>query len=193
MKIISGGQTGVDRAALDVALKHGIECGGWCPAGRLDELGRIPDRYPVKELEEGSFAERTLRNVKDSAGTTIIYFGRPRGGSEFTVECCKQWRRPHKLIDAAKISTEDAAQTIVDFVREGKIDILNVAGPRQSEWPGGYDYAARALECFLNSIMSKSRSRSKSRITRSVALSQGRAAPRNKPGSKRRANKSKRR
>jgi hypothetical protein len=156
VKIVSGGQTGVDRAALDVALKHGIECGGWCPAGRLDELGRIPDRYPVKELERGSFAERTLQNVKDSDGTVIISFGQPRGGSEFTLQCCNQLQRPHKLIDAAKTSAEDAAQSIVDFVREHKIDILNVAGPRQSEWADGYDYAARALEVFLNSSTSKS-------------------------------------
>src|ERR671931_202999 len=78
MKIVSGGQTGVDRAALDVALKHGIECGGWCPAGRLDEVGRIPDRYPLRELAQGSFADRTLENVKDSDGTIVIYFGEPR-------------------------------------------------------------------------------------------------------------------
>jgi len=73
VEIISGGQTGVDRAALDVALKNGIDCGGWCPTGRLDEVGRIPDRYPLKELEHGGFTERTLQNVKDSEGTVIIY------------------------------------------------------------------------------------------------------------------------
>ena len=65
VKIISGGQTGVDRAALDAALKHGIDGGGWCPTGRLDEFGRIPDRYPLKELEQGSFAERTLQNANE--------------------------------------------------------------------------------------------------------------------------------
>ena len=149
MKIISGGQTGVDRAALDVALKHGIGCGGWCPAGRLDELGRIPERYPLKELEHGSFAERTLQNVKDSDGTVVIYFAELRGGTEFTVQCCLEQKRPHQLIDAAKTSAEDAAKSIVDFVRKRKIDILNVAGLRQSEWTDGYDYTSRALENFL--------------------------------------------
>jgi hypothetical protein len=149
VKIISGGQTGVDRAALDVALKHGIKCGGWCPAGRVDEFGRIPSRYPLKELEHGSFAERTLQNVKDSNGTIIIYFAQLGGGTEFTVECCQQLQRPHKLIDAAKISAEDGAQLVANLVREHKIEILNVAGPRQSEWPGGYEYAFRALEIFL--------------------------------------------
>ena len=172
MKIISGGQTGVDRAALDLALKHGIACGGWCPAGRLDEFGRIPDRYPLNELKPenkegrspdrpggletaapwqqgGIFAERTLANVRDSEGTIIIYSGQLRGGTEYTVECCKQLPLPHQLIDASKLSTEEASRLISDFVGTNRIDILNVAGPRQSEWAEGYDYAFRALEAFV--------------------------------------------
>jgi putative molybdenum carrier protein len=172
VKIISGGQTGVDRSALDIALKHGIECGGWCPAGRLDEFGRIPERYPVQELEQGSkegrspdrpggletaapwekhgtFAERTMANARDSDGTIIVYCDQLRGGTEYTVECCEQLRQPHQLIDASKVSVEGAAKLIADFVRNHKIDILNVAGPRQSEWPEGYDYAYRALDAFL--------------------------------------------
>jgi hypothetical protein len=160
VKIISGGQTGVDRAALDVALKYGIECGGWCPAGRLDELGRIPDRYPVKELEEGSFAERAWQNVKDSDGTMIIYFDKLRGGTEYTVECCNKLQRPHVLIDAAKTSSECAAKLMVDLVQNHKIDILNVAGPRESEWANGYTYAFRTLEIFLNGQQCHSPARS---------------------------------
>jgi hypothetical protein len=167
LKIISGGQTGVDRAALDAAMKHGIDCGGWCPAGRLDEFGRIPDRYPLKELEDadkegrsprreadrpGGFADRTLQNVKDSDGTVVIYFGEPRGGTKFTVQCCTEQKRPHKLIDAAQLSAERAAELIAEFVREQKIRTLNVAGPRQSEWPDGYDYAFGALEIFLSAL-----------------------------------------
>ncbi len=152
VKIISGGQTGVDRAALDLALKHGVDCGGWCPAGRLDEFGRIPDQYPVQELDAGGFSERTLQNVKDSDGTVIIYTGKLGGGTEQTVRFCQKLRRPYQLIDAAKISAEDAAKLIADFVRDHEIDLLNVAGPRQSEWPEGYDYASRALEAFLNAL-----------------------------------------
>ena len=152
VKIISGGQTGVDRAALDLALKHGVDCGGWCPAGRLDEFGRIPDQYPVQELDAGGFSERTLQNVKDSDGTVIIYTGKLGGGTEQTVRFCQELRRPYQLIDAAKISAEDAAKLITDFVRDHEIDLLNVAGPRQSEWPEGYDYASRALEAFLNAL-----------------------------------------
>ena len=152
MKIISGGQTGVDRAALDVALKRGIDSGGWCPVGRLDEFGRIPDRYPLKELDSGGFTERTLQNVKDSEGTVIIYSGKLDGGTEQTVRFCAQEQRPYKLIDASTMSAEAAAQAISDFVRENKIDILNVAGPRQSEWADGYDYASRVLNYFLDAL-----------------------------------------
>ena len=175
MKLISGGQTGVDRAALDIALKHTIECGGWCPTGRLDEFGRIPDRYPVQELNQeskegpsldrpggleaaapwemrGIFPERTLANVRDSDGTIIIYSDQLRGGTEYTDECCEQLQRPHQLIDALKLSAEDAARLIAEFVLKNKIDVLNVAGPRQSEWPEGYDYAFRALDIFADTL-----------------------------------------
>ncbi len=142
----------MDRAALDVALKHGIESGGWCPTGRLDEIGRIPDRYPVEELEDGGFIERTLQNIKDSDGTVIIYPGKLSGGTEQTLHFCVEQRRPHELIDASNVSTQKAAQLIADFVRENKIDILNVAGPRASEWPEGYDYAYRTLDSFLDAL-----------------------------------------
>ena len=157
MKIISGGQTGVDRAALDVALKHGIECGGCCPAGRLDEFGRIPDQYPLQELESGGFTERTLQNVKHSDGAVIIYPGKLGGGTGQTLRFCVEQQRPHKLIDASKVSAEDAAKLIFDFIHEHKIEVLNVAGPRQSEWLEGYDYAFRALDGFAKTIMSKSK------------------------------------
>lgn len=149
MKIISGGQTGVDRAALDLALKHGIKSGGWCPAGRTDEFGIIPERYPLQELDRGGFSERTLANVRDSDATIIIYERELHGGTRFTLECCERLQRPHKLINAAKKSAEDAANELIDFFNEQKIRVLNVAGPRQSDWPGGYDFTFRALEMFI--------------------------------------------
>jgi len=149
LKIISGGQTGVDRAALDVALEHGIESGGWCPAGRLDEFGKIPDHYPIQELQSGGFTERTFQNVKDSDGTVIIYPGELYGGTDQTVRFCVDLKRPHQLIDASKLSAEGAGKLITEFVRKNEIGILNIAGPRQSEWIEGYDYASRALSAFL--------------------------------------------
>ena len=110
------------------------------------------DRKRPETLSDGSFAERTLQNVKDSEGTIVIYFNELRSGTDYTVQCGKQLQRPHKLINAANISPQEAAKLIVYFVRERKIDILNVAGPRQSEWSEGYDYAFRALEIFLDLI-----------------------------------------
>jgi Circularly permutated YpsA SLOG family len=203
-KIISGGQTGVDRAALDAALKHGIDCGGWCPTGRLDEFGRIPQRYPVQELQHGGFDERTIQNVKDSDGTLIIYCRRLHGGTQFTVEWCGQLRRPHRPIDASTTLPEDAAQFLSDFVQTRNIKVLNVAGPRESEWPEGYDYAFRALNVFLRSSTrlratsaqqgSKTKSKRRSQrtgITRSAAPLPDRGGRRSKRGSKQRASKSK--
>jgi hypothetical protein len=149
VKIICGGQTGVDRAALDVALKHGIQCNGWCPTGRLDEFGRIPDQYPVQELSAGGITERTLQNVKDSDATVVIYPGKLSGGTEQTVRFCVELQRPHELIDTSQVSAEHAAKMIFDFIHKHKIEILNVAGPRQSEWLEGYDFTSRALEIFL--------------------------------------------
>ena len=81
-----------------------------------------------------------------------MYPGKLSGGTEQTVRFCVEQRRPRELIDACKISAEKAAQVIADFVRENKIDILNVAGPRQSEWPEGYGYASRALDNFLDAL-----------------------------------------
>lgn len=149
MKIISGGQTGVDRAALDVALRHGIESGGWCPAGRLDENGVIPERYPVRELHGASSSERTRQNVIDSDATVIFCRGEPRGGTAETIRCCVKSQRPHIIIDASKAHVGDAAAALATLLRSHRVDVLNVAGPRASEWPGGYDYAAGVLERFL--------------------------------------------
>jgi hypothetical protein len=152
VKIVSGGQTGVDRAALDVALKHEMECGGWCPDGRLDEFGRIPERYPVQELPAGGFTERTLQNVKDSGGTVVIYAEKLVGGTEQTVRFCIELMRPYQLIDASTTPAEDAGKSIADSVRKHNVEVLNVAGPRQSEWADGYDYTFRALESFLEAL-----------------------------------------
>src|SRR2546430_6938882 len=116
LKIISGGQTGVDRAALDVALKHRIKCGGWCPAGRLDESGKIPDRYPLKELKKGGPEERTLRNVQESKGTIVIYFHELSGGTAYTVGCCIEGRQRHGLIDGGRDLSGGGGGLVGSFV-----------------------------------------------------------------------------
>src|SRR4051812_2852026 len=159
-------------------MKHGVDCGGWCPEGRLDERGTIPARYPVRELAGGGFPERTMANVRDSDGTVLIYSTTLAGGTEYTAYCCRQLNKPHETIDASKLLPTDAAKTISDFVNLHKIDILNVAGPRASQWPNGYGFAHRALEIFLQTLIAQNQP-----LTRNEGLSPDRAAPRNTPGS----------
>ena len=130
-------------------MKHHIDCGGWCPAGRVDEFGRIPDRYPVMELPNAGFAERTRQNVIDSDVTVIFSSGKIEGGTAFTVQCCRDQKRRYLIIDAKKLSIDKAANEIVILVKAHNIERLNIAGPRESEWPGGYDYAFAVLEKVL--------------------------------------------
>jgi len=150
--VVSGGQTGVDRGALDAALDLGVSCGGWCPAGRLAEDGIIPARYPLTELEGAGFDQRTRRNVTDSDGTLIITFGPASGGTALTLAACRELGRPHIIIDGSTVLPEHAAREVVRFLRERGIARLNVAGPRASGEPRGHGYSyalvrALCLEC----------------------------------------------
>ena len=145
LKIISGGQTGADRAALDAALNAGVACGGWCPEGRRAEDGIIPDRYPVEELLGAGYRGRSLANVRDSDGTLIFYFRTPSGGTELTLWHCIDERKPYLLIDAAEMTAERAAERIREFVEMNEIRQLNVAGPRASGVPAIYDYVLAAI------------------------------------------------
>lgn len=149
MRIISGGQTGVDRAALDTALSSGVPCGGWCPEGRLDESGIIPPHYPLQELPGGGYIERTAQNVRDADGTVIFHPGSLQGGTEATAEFCAEKRKPCLLIDAHTVSPADAVEQLREFVQVNRIEILNVAGPRASQWPKGYAFAMQILTKFL--------------------------------------------
>jgi hypothetical protein len=141
-KIVSGGQTGVDRAALDVALERGIPCGGWCPRGRLAEDGRIPSRYPLMETPTAEYPERTERNVRDSDGTLVLARGEPRGGSAFTLRVAARLGRPHKALDLAESPDPEAVRL---WIAVSSIRTLNVAGPRESDSPGIHDEAASFL------------------------------------------------
>ena len=107
-RIVSGGQSGVDRGALDAALALGFACGGWCPAGRLAEDGPIPERYPVVELAGGDYRARTRRNVQDSDGTLIIASGAPKGGTLETLRDCRRFGKPHMVVDASAVPVRDA-------------------------------------------------------------------------------------
>jgi hypothetical protein len=136
MRIISGGQTGVDRAALDFAISHGIDHGGWCPRGRLAEDGAIPERYLLLETESADPAERTERNVIESDGTLIITRDPElSGGTLFTRQCAEGNGKPFLVILESAEITESAA-ALRAFVELHCVTALNVAGPRESEAPG---------------------------------------------------------
>lgn len=155
-KIISGGQTGIDRGALDAAHACGFPCGGWCPPGRLAEDGQIPDHYPVIEIDAGRYRERTLRNVLESDGAVIIYFGRVEGGTEETLLFCIERHKPYKLIDADEVEPKRAAALIASFVQQYGIGVLNVAGPRQSKAPKAHGYASAVINLLLQGLRSAS-------------------------------------
>ncbi len=151
LTIVSGGQSGVDRAALDAALEAGVRCRGWCPEGRLAEDGPLPDRYPLQELP-GGYPERTLRNVLDSDGTVILHFGRLEGGTLLTASLCAEWGKPCRLIDLAAVSVRPAVDAILHFIAESRIAVLNVAGPRASEEPRAYEAAREVIGTLLHRV-----------------------------------------
>ena len=131
-KVVSGGQTGVDRAALDVALELSIPCGGWCPKGRRAEDGSIPAKYPLQESPTTNYAERTALNVKESDGTLILSRGSLRGGTALTKTFAERYQRPCLVVDLQNATTPQ----ISDWLLVNSIRVLNVAGPRESSQPG---------------------------------------------------------
>ncbi len=118
-------------------------------AGRLAEDGVIPPQYPIQELPGGGYVERTARNVSDADGTLILHPGLLQGGTKATADFCAEMDKPSLQVDASTIAPEEAAVRLEDFVRAHQIEILNVAGPRASQWPQGYDWAYRLLSIFI--------------------------------------------
>ena len=151
-KIISGGQTGADQAALDAAIKLGIPHGGWIPKGRLTEDGPLPDKYDLKEMPTASYPERTKKNIRESDGTLIFSHGMLTGGSEFTRKMALKYRKPMLHIDFNRIIPFDAAVVINNWMVDHDIRTLNVAGPRASTDPNIYRAAVDIIEAvsFLN-------------------------------------------
>jgi hypothetical protein len=146
-RIVSGGQTGVDRAALDVALERNIEHGGWCPLGRRAEDGRIPERYRLRETYSRDYGVRTLQNVLDSDATLILHRGPLRGGTRLTAELARQHGKPVMTVDLGDGSKR--ISTVRQWLTGNCIATLNIAGPRESQAAGITAQAADFLRRLL--------------------------------------------
>ena len=151
---------------MDAALELGFPCGGWCPVGRLAEDGKIPERYPVVELPNGGYAERTSQNVADSDGTLIIAHGPLMGGTRETVERCIEMQKPHLVIDCANVSIDEGIEQAAELVdalsssssaQLGRTSVLNIAGPRASQWPRARDVAREIVSAILRRLSGHNR------------------------------------
>lgn len=151
-KIISGGQTGADRAALDFAIKHNIPYGGWVPKGRKTEDGTLPEKYHLQEMPTGEYAERTQKNILDSDGTLIISHGRLTGGSALTEFLAEKHKKPCIHIDLNKLALNDTSLIVNRWIQRYDINVLNVAGPRASKDPQIYQATLDLLEAIFPNL-----------------------------------------
>ncbi len=142
-RIVSGGQTGVDRAALEIAIAHGIPHGGWCPKGRLSEDGSIPSRYELTEMANADYPARTEQNVIDSDATLILYEGKLKGGTLLTRRFASQWNKPHLCLNMQTEPADSARR----WLFQQQPEVLNVAGPRESSHP---QIQSRAFDFLLD-------------------------------------------
>ncbi|MDX1284537.1 MAG: putative molybdenum carrier protein [Draconibacterium sp.] len=150
-KIITGGQTGVDRGALDACLSLDFPCGGWCPANRIAEDGRIENKYPLKETNEKEYHFRTRKNVNVSDGTLIISSEKLTGGTLLTKKIAEELNKPLLII-----SDSNSLQQILIWLQENKVNTLNIAGPRQSEWNMAYGLSYKITSDIIKDIKNRS-------------------------------------
>ena len=149
-KIIhSGGQTGADRAALDWAIRHGVEHGGWCPKGRRAEDGPLADRYQLKETESAGYRQRTKRNIMDCDATLVVILGELDGGTLETVKLAKRYGKPSLLLQLDEMALSDAANQLRAWLKAEQPQSLNIAGPREEKLPGVYNMTLALLEICL--------------------------------------------
>ncbi len=148
-KIVSGGQTGVDRAGLDAAIEMNIPVGGWCPKDRKAEDGPIDDRYPLKETNSSDYETRTMFNVRDSHGSLILTKGTPTGGTALTIKQAKGFDKGYLVINLDK--DYDVA-LVKEWLFDNHIEVLNIAGPRASKFPDIYDQSKTFLKGLFGSM-----------------------------------------
>lgn len=144
--IVSGGQTGVDRAALDWACNHRIPHGGWCPHGRRASDGSLSMKYQLRETESAGYRQRTKLNVQDSKATLILNVGELDGGTLQTVLFAERMGRPNFVVQLDQCVPDEAAARIVQWLTAGRFSTVNVAGPREEKRPGVYALALSVLD-----------------------------------------------
>lgn len=144
-KVISGGQTGADRAGLDAALAHGIPIGGYCPLGRRAEDGRIPDAYPLMETRSPKYETRTRKNVRAADGTLVLNVGPLTGGTRLTVTHAEKIKKPCLLVQLGD-ADHATPEMVVEWLKVNGISTLNIAGPREGKAPGTYRQSFDFLE-----------------------------------------------
>ena len=154
-KVVSGGQTGVDRAALDAAFEAGFAGGGWCPRGRRAEDGPISDHYPLKETSSSDYMDRTRRNVEDSDGTLIVAHGEPTGGTLATLVHARRIGKPVLAIDPSECIEDAALGGITEWLDTQEIRVLNIAGSRESGHPGIYLEARNLIARLLQMMTTR--------------------------------------
>jgi len=150
LTIVSGGQTGADRAALDFAIAHGIEHGGWCPLRRRAEDGPLDAKYRLVETEREGYRARTVRNVRDSDATLILNLGDLEGGSLETMRIAQRRGKPVRAVQLDATPTDAELNELREWLRANAVARLNVAGPRESKRPGVYEAACAMLERLLS-------------------------------------------
>jgi len=148
LRIISGGQTGVDRAALDFALENQIDCFGWCPKGRMAEDGIIPFSYPLKETKSSHYEERTRKNVEESQGLLVFVDDKPDNGTILAIDYAESLNKPIYIVHLT-MNEEDQETGILNLLESNKISVINIAGPRESNSPGIYKKTKVFLEELL--------------------------------------------
>ena len=153
----------MDRAALDFAIQHGYEHGGWCPRGHLAEDGVIPPIYQLRETDSADYDERTEKNVVDSDATLIVAREKElSGGTAFTKTCAEQHGRP-VLVVCERDGVSPGAAVVSEFLKQNSVRTLNVAGPRESQAPGIGKFVMELLEAALTAFGARSRTRSRTR------------------------------